>query len=172
MTFLAWVTDRESTIGRVPELKKLDSFRSLPVGWHYGSGGPISAAVIDNAAAVYKFFRLVGFTRTNFFAGVNGEILATAYRQHHYVGVMIEPSGANTVTYEVGNREVTYLENLDLTAIKGSILAIAGEIWNISALPTLATMTTIAANSTTWYLRTPQVAGYPSSKSHAQKIPA
>ena len=173
MISLTWTnTDRASTIDRMPEIEKLNSFRTLPNGWHYGSGGPISASVVDDAATINNFLRLVGFARTNFFAGANGEILATAYRQDHYVGVMIEPSGYNSITHEVNNKEVSFIENLMLSDVKKSILTIAGEIWNMSALSTPATMTTLAANSMTWHLRTPQVADYPSSRYHAQKIPA
>ena len=174
MILTSWFnTDRVSPVEHTPELEKLNSFRNLPAGWHYGSGGPISSSVIADAASVYHQFRLVGFTRNNFFAGENGEILATAYRRDHYVGVTIEPSGSDTMTYEVGNKEVMYLEDLDLKAIKKAILDVAGRIWNISASSTLTSTTTIAANSMTWSLRTlPPGADYPPLRYHAQKIPA
>jgi hypothetical protein len=173
MTFATrFNTDKVSSIERTPELEKLNSFRNLHAGWHYGSGGPISSSVIDNAISVYNLFRLVGFTRNNFFAGENGEILATAYRRDHYVGVTIEPSGSNTITYEVGNKDVMYLEDLDLKSIKKAIIDVAGTIWNMSASSILASTITIAANSMTWSLKTLQEEDYLPSRYHAQKIPA
>lgn len=171
MILASWSnTDRTSSVEHALELEKLSSFRNLPVGWHYGSGGPISSSVIVDAASVYNQFRLVGFTRNNFFAGENGEVLATAYRRDHYVGVTIEPSGFDTITYEVGDKEVLYLDGLDLKAIKKAILDVAGTIWNISALSIPVTSTMIAVNSTTWRSRTQRMeVDYPYSTRNVQK---
>lgn len=173
MISIAWSnTDRDSPDERTHVSEKLNSFKRLPIGWHYGSGGPISSRVIDDAIAINKLFRLVGFARTNVFAGANGGILATAYRLYHYIGVTIEPSGTHSIVYEIGNKEDLTLDDLDLATTQRVILRLAGIIWNISASSTQATTTTIAANSTTWSLRTPPGAGYLSSEYDAQKIPA
>ena len=114
------------------ELIKLATFSELPSGWHYGSGGPISADVIDNARKIYRFYRLVGFSRTNFFAGADGDVLATAYHLDHYLGVDIEPTGLHSIIYERNGSEIFCHENLNLSRVRSAILEASVAIWNIS----------------------------------------
>ncbi len=155
----------------VPE--KLTSFKTLPIGWHYGLGGPISDDVIEAAAAIYRRFRLVGFSRNDFFAGASGEVLLTAYHRKHYIDVIVEPTKKFSITYEVNDSEKLFREDLEFNEINKEILEIAGKIWNISGSFTPTTMIIPGTSSTIWSLNHHQTGtGYPYSKSIAQKIPA
>lgn len=156
-----------------PALQKLEKFRSLQFGWHYGSGAPISSNVIERAAEIYRTFRLVGFTRNDFFAGASGEVLATAYYRDNYVGVIIEPAGQYSITYENDSSQILYREELDAPEIKREIREISGKIWNTSDSSIQPTMTLQEGGLTTLFL-SPQTTAqdYLFSRHNVQKIPA
>ncbi len=72
--------------------KKLNEFLSLPVGWHYGQGGPISHRLVDLAKQiVYRAF-LLGFSSTDAFPGVDGGILITVYERDHTLEIRLYKS--------------------------------------------------------------------------------
>jgi hypothetical protein len=117
----------------VTTVRKIDRFRSLPVGWHYGRGGPISDSVISLTQELHRFLLQIGLTKTDAFAGADGEALLTAYHEQHYVAIVVEPTGEISVAHEVAGTDVASAEDLDLKEAKGHLLAIARDIWSLSA---------------------------------------
>ena len=55
--------------------RKLDGFRTLADGWHYGNGGPIAEEQIREAKKMLQFMNMIGFTRTDAFASGDGETI-------------------------------------------------------------------------------------------------
>jgi hypothetical protein len=64
---------------------KLRGYLSLPVGWHYGHGGPADPHIIDLAVKAETLIREAGYPETDSFFGSNGEIELCGYRD----GVMV-----------------------------------------------------------------------------------
>jgi hypothetical protein len=133
--------------------QKILSFRDLPLGWHYGNGGPIDDAVIVPAIQLYWHLLQNRLTSTDAFPGADGEIQLTAYHtasdgSRHYIGIMIEPSGELSLVYEIdGQDERPPIEAADLETVKAALReiarGIAGRQWNTSDIFTQRTSTTL-----------------------------
>ena len=158
--------------------RKIEDFRSLAVGWHYGSGGPISDSVLSKVQELYRFLLQIGLTKTDVFAGAGGEVLLTAYHEQHYVGTIVESSGEISVAHEIAGVEVASAEDLNLKRAKAHLLAITRDIWkrdiwNLSASSTQETLTKHLEGSMTWPLRNlPAVVACQSSSSRVLKLQA
>lgn len=59
---------------------RLAEFAALPVGWHYGRGGPIPQAAIDRARVALAMFAERGFPAAEVFPSAEYEVLAAGYR--------------------------------------------------------------------------------------------
>jgi hypothetical protein len=133
--------------------RKIEDFRSLPVGWHYGGGGPISDSVISAVQELHRFLLQIGLTKTDAFAGVDGEVLLTAYHEHHYVATIVESTGEISVAHERAGTEVGSAEGLKVEEAKGHLLAIARDIWSLSVSSIHGTLTRHSEGSMTLPLR-------------------
>jgi len=116
---------------KFPSHSKLETFRHLPAGWHYGKGGPISADAINRAKHVVDTLAINGFTHTDVFPNEGGEVLVTAYHQEHYLSVTVEEQGY-TLNHERAGNDVSFAESLDCPTLSKSLNKIAREIWNMS----------------------------------------
>jgi hypothetical protein len=118
--------------------RKIFSFRNLPLGWHYGQGGPISMLTISRALDVYMAFLIAGFPRTDAFAGAGREVLVTAYHGTDYIGVITESDGQMSLRHESADEERFYREKMVLFEVKQKISELAGQIlWSsyVSSIP-------------------------------------
>ncbi len=125
----------------LPTPLKLQSFRNLPVGWHYGQGVPLSEEVVDKAEQIYEQLMFLGFTRTNAFAGVDGDAQIAAYHREHHLSITIEPNMSFSLEHEVSGKEVLNHENLKLAELKSKLRGIAKAIWSTSGSSTQQTST-------------------------------
>lgn len=133
---------------KFPSHSKLETFRHLPAGWHYGKGGPISADAINRAKHVVDTLAINGFTHTDVFPNEGGEVLVTAYHQEHYLSVTVEEQGY-TLNHERAGNDVSFAESLDFPTLSKSLNKIAREIWNMSGFSTRGNMTIPLGASTT-----------------------
>jgi hypothetical protein len=142
-------------------IRKINDFRFMPVGWHYGKGGPISEKTIGLALHAYESLLLVGLSRTDAFPGADGEVLVTAYHKkttgfNSYIAVMIETNGFMSVRYEINQTDVSYIESDDIRVIKTAIYDIARTIWNILGSSIQKTLISTSDGLATWHLSVPQ----------------
>lgn len=72
---------------------KIRSFGNLPAGWHYGSGVPAPAIVVDLALKVEDMLRASGYPETDAFPGCDGEIAVTGYLDGCSVNVEVRDEG-------------------------------------------------------------------------------
>jgi hypothetical protein len=108
---------------------KILSFEDLPIGWHYGEGGPITESVIGTALDIYWRLSSFGFEDTDAFPGTYGEIMVTAYRGHHYIELIVETDGTVSVCYERGGEDVYSEEHLEFGRALDMLKKISEEIW-------------------------------------------
>jgi hypothetical protein len=132
---------------------KIDGFAQLPFGWHYGSGGPISPNVIAQARKLHSALLFHGFTRTDAFAGVGGEVLLTAYHRGHYLALTIDPDFRVTLNHELDGNDQEYLERRSEAEIVARVRAIASGIWSTFVSSTSVILTTPPGSSVTWNLK-------------------
>lgn len=124
-----------------PTEKKINSFRELKKGWHYGEGNAPGSLTLLHAIELHKAALNQGFIETDAFPGISGEVMLTIYHRNHYLEFTIEPSGHITFCYEKNNEEICYKEGLSLEDAKGKILELRKEVWK--SLDYLTSNTTI-----------------------------
>jgi hypothetical protein len=115
-----------------PVAQKLCSFANLPIGWDYGSGGPISIREISRALNWEKCLRAQGFLDTDAFPGGDGEVVVSASLGDHYVEVIVEPDNTTSVAYDFQRKQIFYRLNLSFSEAMQVITEVAGRIWNAS----------------------------------------
>jgi hypothetical protein len=115
-----------------PIAQKLYSFANLPIGWDYGSGGPIPIEAISRALIWEQFLRAQGFFDNDAFPGGNGEVVISATLGDHYIEVIIEPNNTTSVAYDFQRKQIFYRLNLSFSEAMQAITEAAGRIWNAS----------------------------------------
>jgi hypothetical protein len=94
--------------------KKINSFRTLPVGWHYGSGIAPLDKVLDLAIQLNQWAGFMGFEATDAFPDIDGEVLLTVYDGDIYLEFFIEADGSINYIREEGDKEVDSKEKISL----------------------------------------------------------
>lgn len=112
---------------------KIKGYGSLRPGWHYGEGVTPPDSNIQTALKLHDTFLDEGFTRTNAFPGVDGEVRVTAYHNQYYLELTVEVDGSITFVYESGDEEIAYEENLSPTQANAKI-KYRGRKWTLSDL--------------------------------------
>jgi hypothetical protein len=112
--------------------EKISSFRELPTGWHYGNGNAPSDETIQKALTLNSELALSGFSKTNAFPGIEGEIQVTAYHGPLYLEFTIEPDRGITFIYEHNGEEIEQKEKLDLRTAVQIIRTFRGRTWVLS----------------------------------------
>lgn len=111
---------------------KIVSFRNLPNNWHYGEGISPSRETIDIALKFNYVARIVQFSKTDAFPGIDGEIQFCAYKDSLYVEFTIEPNDKITFVYEVGSTEIEYCENLSFEEAISKLYGFGSKLWALS----------------------------------------
>jgi len=120
--------------------KKISSFKSLPVGWHYGSGIPPSDKVLLLAGRLNSCAGLMGFEDTDVFPGIDGEIMLTVYDGDIYLEFLIEVDGLINYIREQGDKEVDSKEKISLLQAINYIVNIGISKWRLSVSSIRSTM--------------------------------
>lgn len=94
--------------------EKIASFEELPEGWHYGNGSKPSHEAIRKAVEINAELAASGFSKTNAFPGIEGEIQTTAYHGSLYLEFTIGSDGKITYAFEYNNDEIKYQSGLEL----------------------------------------------------------
>ncbi len=124
------MNDRAFTHERIEQTaEKIMGFRQVQPGWHYGSGTQPSQETIDKALQLNAEASRAGFTETNAFLGIDGEIQVTAYHGPIYLELTVEPDGEVTFAFEQGDEEMAYEENLSLQEARERIGKFRGITW-------------------------------------------
>ncbi|MCI0486290.1 MAG: hypothetical protein L0229_06785 [Blastocatellia bacterium] len=114
--------------------KKIQGFKNLPQGWHYGEGVPPSDDTINKAVSLNIEAANSEFTKTNAFPGIDGEIQFTIYQGEAYLEFTIETNGSITFLYEENNEEKEYQENLSFNEAVEKIRDFKEKVWPSSEL--------------------------------------
>ena len=75
----------QSPMGRHITIKKIESFRRLRDGWHYGEGIAFDENIIGNALNLHNIATKLGFFETDAFPYADGSIMITIYYKSDYL---------------------------------------------------------------------------------------
>jgi hypothetical protein len=120
--------------------KKIFGFLLVQPGWHYGGGKTPKPEIINVALTINDELSDAGFTKTNAFLGVDGEIRVTAYHSSMYFEATIEPNEQITFLFEQNDVEIDYEENASLNKVRQYIGNLREKLWSSSASFIKATM--------------------------------
>jgi len=109
---------------------EIRSFSSLPKGWDYGEGGPISRKVILEALFWNKFLVSHGILDTEVAPSARGAILIAATIGGRYTEVISEPGGAVTVMQSRKPYPSLYCRGLPKNEAKDLLSKLMGEVWS------------------------------------------
>ena len=110
-------------------------------GWHYGGGVPPQEKIRNIALTLNREARIVGFTQTDAFPGIDGEIQFTVYEGDDYLEFTINVDGRITFVWEKGDEEVEYVERLSLRTALQKLGEIREKEWPSLGSSTYSIMT-------------------------------
>lgn len=119
----------ERKITRYSVERKLRSFSSLPIGWRYGEGGPISSEVIEVALSLAKEAQSNLFFEMEAFPSANGAILLGVHNGAYYLEFVITNTSNISIVLEKAGQEIDDLEELTLAEAKEQIAKLRKRIW-------------------------------------------
>ncbi len=95
-------------------IRKIESFATLPVGWRFGKGLPVTNFNIEIGKLFLQYGFDFGIERFNAFAGDSGEVMISFYFADHNIDLTFEVN--HTVTFEenIGDEQVQFLDNLNI----------------------------------------------------------
>jgi hypothetical protein len=131
--------------------QKIASFKNLPSGWHYGEGVAPTQPMIDNAHDWHKKIAKAGFTITNAFPGVGGEIMISGRHEDHEVEIVLESDGSISFDHEKNDQTVTSIERGNPKEVEDALNEAAGELWSISDFSINDILSRIKIASTDWH---------------------
>ncbi|KWT91821.1 hypothetical protein [Candidatus Magnetominusculus xianensis] len=134
---------------------KIAGFGKIEKGWHYGEGGPIDDKVIRNAIKINNAALSYGFTETDAFPGLYGEVQFCIYHNDHYLEFMIEADDKITYVYELRDVVVDYKEDINIEEALNEVRLFGRMLCNSSGLSTKDIMMQKKGDSLVWLLRTP-----------------
>lgn len=114
----------------------IKEFMFLPVGWHYGDGGPISGSVCVTAFELNRYAVEMGLSVTEAFPGINGEIMVSIYPKGHVLDFTIYPNGLIRFRHEINDEEVESEDNLTWIGALQKLNKFGNGTWNSSDSPT------------------------------------
>jgi len=82
-------------------IQKVRNFAKLPVGWHYGEGGPINTSFIERMEKFLSIASGWGIEEANAFPGVDGQIELTFYLGNKTFAFMFETDNSVSITEEI-----------------------------------------------------------------------
>jgi hypothetical protein len=111
---------------------------------------PPTDDVLETAMLLNCEAGIRGFTKTNAFPGISGEVQVTIYHGEHYLEFTIEPNGSITFVYEENDEEKVYEEDLSFSEAIKRVDSFKERIWASLGLSTRNIMIPIKSGLTAW----------------------
>lgn len=121
--------------------KKLNDFLSLKKGWYYGEGKSIDSKTIFIIKDLLYYVEAQGFTETDTFPGLNGDVRLTIYYNEYYIEITLDENCIFLLTIEKNDNEIISDKKFNETEIKKEINTYGKKlIWDTLDSSTSATM--------------------------------
>lgn len=145
MEQLLYSSERDKFVSQTS--RKIASFAELPVGWHYGEGGPAAPETIQLARILEAHLKMIGFSKTSAFPGPDGDIMVVGYRGPHDLEVIISPVGRFDIVHVLDRQDCATEEATKIEDAKAALTRLGKQIWGSLGLSMGATSTTSAKSS-------------------------
>lgn len=123
--------------------RKIENFRNIEPGWHYGEGTIPAESAINSSLRLLKAADLAMFPQTDASPGIDGEIQFNIYYGLLYLEFTIENDGGITFVYERDGRIEVYEDALTIDDSIVKILKIGERRWDLLDLSISDTTTLI-----------------------------
>jgi hypothetical protein len=127
------------TSAPIPTEGKIRGFAAMPIGWHYGRGGPAQQPVIEAALRLNSIARNAAL-ETDAFLGPDNEVQVTVYHGFHYLEFTIADGGLVEYVREDNQQEINRAPGLTLDAAFSQLNGFVDDIWRSSVSYTATTM--------------------------------
>lgn len=102
--------------------KIIKTYLNLPIGWHYGEGGPMTEGVVNTSLELLEYAnRQLALYEFEPFPGVGGELLLSIHKGGYTLDLTVEPDLSITATLERGKEEIYDYEGLSVDEAKQKI---------------------------------------------------
>lgn len=119
---------------------KINHFKNVAIGWHFGEGVPADDGTINAALQLNDSLHSAGFPSTDAFLGIGGQIQVNGYRSELYWEFIIEDG---SISYILENDEQAMLEEENLSLLDAvSRIQFWGRKWVMSEYSTKITSIT------------------------------
>ena len=118
---------------------KIKGFKNLEKGWHYGRGIKFSDKVINQSLELLEAINLAGYSRTDAFPGLDGEIELAIYNNDVYCVITLESD-------ENWKFNIIF-ENDDEELFEASIISVDSPIFSIISLINIRCSTNSVINN-------------------------
>jgi hypothetical protein len=137
---MAFVRNLRSSLSLPRTAQKIMAFRSLPRGWHYGSGVPASPAAFRAALHLLTTAIFGGFGDTDAIPGFNGEIQLFVYHKSSVLEFTIQANGVIDYRREEGDEPHTTRDGLTTEEALDILQEFETEVWRSSGSSTASTI--------------------------------
>lgn len=120
---------------------KLISFAYLSSGWNFGEGIPTKELPLKRALAILEALEDSGFSDTDVYPGIDGDVLLSAYALPDYYDFKIKVDGSVTVAHTLDEDDKFYQEAMPLVEVFSKIKEFASQKWPTSDYLTSAFIT-------------------------------
>ena len=110
--------------------RKIEGFKGLQAGWCYGDGVKFNTPVIERTLDFNYLVASQGFTETDAFPGIGGDIRLTVYLGEHYLEFTFNPDGSVDYARELGDEEVESSDGLTHNDAEEILSRFKDEAWD------------------------------------------
>jgi hypothetical protein len=148
-----------------PTIKKIKEFGAFEAGWSGEEGEAFSKSQIDRALSVHELMQQNGYSATDAFPGLTGEIAVTAYKDNYFLQFVVEKQGQASILVKAGTATLAREYRISEKEARAIFLAASRTVWGISEVLISRNITTAGlGESTSWHLDTRKtLQGFPFS---------
>jgi hypothetical protein len=132
ITASPWLFIAQSPREKHITVTKLESFRRLNTGWHYGEGRDFDSTIINSAIDLHNLAVKLGFFETDAFPGVDGSIMIAIYHKSDYLEFTLTCKNEIIYRRETDNVEVSEEELITFDQVKTILEGLGQDTWRSS----------------------------------------
>ena len=132
ITALPWWFLAQSPVEKHVTITKIESFRRLNAGWHYGEGINFDSNIVNNAIDLHNLAVKLGFFETDAFPGVDGSIMIAIYHKEDYLEFTLKHNNEIIYRRETNDIEVGEEELLTFDRVKTILEGLGQDTWKSS----------------------------------------
>jgi len=132
ITASPWLFMAQSPMEKHITITKLESFRRLNAGWHYGEGIDFDANIVNSALNLHNLAVKLGFFETDVFPGVDGSIMIAIYYKADYLEFTLMRNNEIMYRRETDDVEVVEEELIAFNQAKTILEGLGQDTWKLS----------------------------------------